>query len=107
MQRILTLIKKGMISLATVQSCVYDETSSTYTLPTYFDIDTEHQMIMDFLVGTASYFNIESRLPFAIADLEDGGPGGNWMQLGSDAITSFQTFWSGNNEHRATDSYFC
>ncbi len=83
--------------MATVQACGYQETGSTDTLATYYGQDAEHLRMMDFLVHEGSHFDIGASLALAVGDLENGGPGNNWLQLGSTAQSDFQAIWAANN----------
>ena len=56
-----------------------------------------YKRMADFLVGASAFRDIDSLLSLAIAGIEEGGPGGNWMQLGNGAISSFQTYWGNHN----------
>ncbi|MHB1684403.1 MAG: hypothetical protein ACYCYO_16510 [Bacilli bacterium] len=85
--------------MVTVTACAYDEQSTTDTLVNYY-AQGGYKMMADYLVGSSAYFGIQSLLALAIGELENGGPGGNWMQLSTGTggpIASFQSFWSSHN----------
>jgi len=85
-----------------VAVCAYDHYTSTDTLATYFAIDARHQRMADYLVGSASAFNLENQLPMAIAAIEQGAdysPYYNWMQLSvGSAAQSFVNWYNASNQ---------
>lgn len=84
--------------MSTVEACAYNGTfTTTDTLAKYYAQNSEHLLMADYLVGAASYFGLYSPIALGVGDVEDGGPGSNWMQLGPSAEQLFQTFWSNNN----------
>jgi hypothetical protein len=83
--------------MATVEACSYLETGTTPTLASFYAQDATYQRMADFLVHAASHFGIRAGVALAVGDLENNGAGNNWMGLGSDAVSDFQTFWDDNN----------
>lgn len=65
--------------MATVIACAYDEQSTTDTLVNYYAQGVAYKMMADYLAGIAAYSGIQTLLAMAIGELENGGPGNNWM----------------------------
>jgi hypothetical protein len=51
----------------------------------------------DYMVGACSRFNLYSGAGLALGVQEGGGTGNNWLQLGSSAVSVFQSLWAANN----------
>lgn len=84
--------------MSTVFACAYTEYDQADALATYYAQGAAWQLMADYLVGAAAVLNVRSPIPLAIGNLEDGGPGNNWLQMGSTSISEFQTkFWAQNN----------
>ncbi len=86
--------------MATVPVCSYGEYSPGPALATYYAQGAEYQRMADYLVGSASHFNIRSPILLALGELERHGPGNNWLALGTGvggAMATFQTYWTNNN----------
>lgn len=83
--------------MSTVYACAYGETDYGSTLASFYAQGAEWERMADYLVGSASQFNIRSPILLALGELEDGGPGNNWLQLDSTAIANFQTYWAKYN----------
>ncbi len=85
--------------MATVTACSYNGSAQSDTIATFYGQGASWALMADYLVSAASYFDIRSPIPLAIGVLEDGGVGNNWMQLGSTAISEFQSkIWEPNNQ---------
>lgn len=84
--------------MATVPVCSYGEYSPGPALATYYaQTGAEYQRMADYLVGSASHFNIRSPILLALGELETQGFGNNWMALDGTAMSKFQTYWTNNN----------
>lgn len=85
--------------MATVTACAYDATYSTDSIYLYYfgSSSIYYERMADYLVGAAAFQNIRPQIALALGDLESGGPGGNWLQLDSTAVSDFLTYWSQHN----------
>jgi len=68
-------------------ACAYTITGTAKSWPqTYWTQDTAHYMMSDHLIGAASWYGFDSPLFLVMGELEGGGSGSNWMQMGTTAV---------------------